>query len=660
MAAKGDATTARVPIVDPTAIGMTVPGVTQLCDEHLERAAALLAQIVSGKKGGTTSKFDDTFGLLDDALLTVQNGSDFPYLMGVAHPDEMVRKAAQLCETKTDRLVTSLWLDTKLYGTLKAFAETKPKVSAEKQRFINHALRDFRRGGIELGAEQQTRLRALNAELTQLGQRFIAAISSSRGSIRVRAGSLAGLDDVYRNSHVPDSKGWVTITTDYPDYFPFVRYSRDRAAARRLYVEFTNRGGDDNVARLDRILALRHEKAKLLGYSNWADFAIEIRMAKNAATAQAFLQRVSAAIKTAAKTEYAEFLAEASRSKIKTHKGLIPPDRYFLTDRLRKRKYKLDTQLLAEYFEIGKVTKGLLAITSKMYGVEYKSVPAAAWHESVQAFEVHADGKRIGKFYLDLFPRKAKYKHAAMFTLRGAKGSSEGHTPIAALICNFPSPGKPMPHAQVVTYFHEFGHVLHQLLSRTETSRFAGTNTARDFVEAPSQMFEEWAWSRDTLDVFAIHRKTSSKIPADLLAALRRSRRAGLALSTQRQLFLAQLDLAYHTSPPGSDSTTILQAVHKDNFLFRYVEGTHFQSSFGHLISYDAGYYGYQWALSLSHDVLSRFKSEGLMNRATAADWRRHILSKGGSRDEASLVEAFLGRPATEQAYTDYLRGVQH
>jgi thimet oligopeptidase len=229
---------------------------------------------------------------------------------------------------------------------------------------------------------------------------------------------------------------------------------------------------------------------------------------------------------------------------------------------------------------------------------------------------------------------------------------------MAALVCNFPAPGKPMPHSQVVTYFHEFGHILHQLLSHTELSRFAGTNTARDFVEAPSQMFEEWAWSRETLDLFASHIESGKKIPDDLLTALRRSRRAGLALSTQRQLFLATLDLAYHTAKPGSDSTAILQKVHQKNFLFRYVKGTHFQSSFGHLISYDAGYYGYQWALSLSHDVLGRFKREGLLNTKTANDFRTSVLSRGGSRDETAMVQSFLGRPPSEKAYTDYLKGV--
>ncbi|HHH31419.1 MAG TPA: oligopeptidase A, partial [Polyangiaceae bacterium] len=268
-------------------------------------------------------------------------------------------------------------------------------------------------------------------------------------------------------------------------------------------------------------------------------------------------------------------------------------------------------------------------------------------------------GTRIGKFYLDLQPRDHKYKHAAMFAVRTAKKLRDGtrQTPIAALVCNFPEPGEPMGHDQVVTYFHEFGHVLHHLLTETELASVSGTNTARDFVETPSQMFEEWAWSRQVLDLFAKHRKTGAKIPAPMFDALTKSRRFGMALATERQLFLARLDLEYHVREPGFDTTKVLQEIHEEHFSFAYVPGTHFQSSFGHLIGYDAGYYGYQWALALAHDVLSRFKNEGLLNPTTAGDWRRKVLSKGGSLDERSLIEAFLGRPPSEKAYADFLEG---
>jgi thimet oligopeptidase len=294
-----------------------------------------------------------------------------------------------------------------------------------------------------------------------------------------------------------------------------------------------------------------------------------------------------------------------------------------------------------------------------MYGLEYKKVNDAAWHPSVGVYEVWSGKKRIGKFYLDLHPREAKYKHAAMFVVRSAKtlASGERQTPMASLVCNFPEPGQPMPHDQVVTYFHEFGHVLHHLLTETELAYFSGTSTARDFVEAPSQMFEEWAWSRDVLDLFARHKSTGEKIPDALFTAMTSARRYGNALHTERQVWLSRLDLAYHTRTPPFDTTEVLKEISDKHFSFAYIPGTHFQSSFGHLIGYDAGYYGYQWALSLAYDVLGRFKAEGLFNTKTAGDWRKSVLALGGSRDERELIHAFLGRDPSEQAYADYLMG---
>ncbi len=647
-------------LIDPVAQGMSVEGVTRLCDDNLEKARRIIHAIKSQDPQQTDAlSWDSTLGRLDDAFLSIFNASEFPYLMGVAHPAESVRNAARACETKTDKLVTGIFLDAELGRVIKAYASKREKLSPERQRYLEHTLRDFRRNGIDLPADKQARLREINDEITQLGQRFIAEISASTGSIKIKAAQLEGLPEAYKKAHPPDAKGWVTITTDYPDFYPFVKYAVDRRSAKDLYVHFVNRGGDVNVGRLDRLLALRHEKATMLGYDNWADYAIEPRMAKNAAEVSAFLDRVKAAIKPAVDAELAQFAAEFNRLTIKSGRQMLPSDRYFLTERLKDKLFKFDSKQLADYFEITAVTKGLLDITAKLYGIEYKTVPANAWHPDVTAHEVWSGGKRIGKFYLDLYSRDHKYKHAAMFSVRSPKKLRDGteQTPMAALMCNFPRPGEPMPHDQVVVFFHEFGHVLHHLLSQTELASFSGTNTVRDFVETPSQMFEEWAWDREVLDLFAKHIKTGEKIPDKLFAATTASRRFGEALATERQLFLARLDLAYHTHKPGFDTTKLLQQIHDQNFSFTYVPGTHFQSSFGHLIGYDAGYYGYQWALALAHDVLSRFKKEGLFNTGTATQWRNLVLARGGADDPKAMLTAFLGRPPSEQAYADFLRG---
>lgn len=645
-------------VIDPVALGMTVPGVEKLCDEHLALGRELLAAIKKvDAKGEKALTWQATLGRLDDAFLSIGNASEFPYLMGVVHPDQAVREAAQKCETKTDELMTSIWLDADLAAVVKAYAKVAKGLSVERQRFLDHTLRDFRRNGLDLSAEAKERIKKINKEETDLSQNFIKEIGKSQDFIEVTAKQLEGLPDDYIKSHPPQASGKIRISTDYPDYYPFVKYALDREAARDLYVKFANRGGDENVERLAQLLSLRQEKAKMLGYATWADYAIEPRMAKNAEGALAFLDRVAVAIKPAVDKELAQFRAEYKKLKKKGDKAMLPSDRYFLTERLKDTLYQFDSKEIASYFEIDAVTKGLLDITAKMYGIEYKAVAEPTWHPDVKVFEVWSKGANVGKFYLDMHPRENKYKHAAMFTIRTAKTLADGtrQTPVAALVCNFPPPGESMPHDQVVTYFHEFGHVLHHLLTNTELAAFAGTSTARDFVEAPSQMFEEWAWSREVLDLFARHRESGDKIPEALFEKMTKARKTGLALHTERQLWLARLDLAYHTEAPPYDTTKTLREVHDKHFSFAYVDGTHFQSSFSHLIGYDAAYYGYQWALALAYDVLSRFKSEGLFNQKTAAEWRERVLSRGGSDDEKKLITAFLGREPSEKAYGDFL-----
>ncbi|WP_437595265.1 M3 family metallopeptidase [Sorangium sp. So ce590] len=651
---------------DPVPHGITAGGVKQLCDDHL-RAAHEHLDAIRALRGAPPEKltYPATLRRFDDAVLEVNSAGDFPYLMGVAHPDAAVREAARLCEPKVDRFTTAMWLDADLAAVIKAYAETdeaRETLKGERARLLSDVLRDFRRNGLSLPPDRQQRLRDVNEQITRIGQEFMANLSTANGSIEIAPASLQGLPKEYVAKHPPTANGKVEISTDYPDFFPFVTYAKDRKAALDLYVLFTNRGGEKNVKLLERLLALRSEKAKMLGYKSWADYAIEPRMAKTSGAVRAFLDQVKTALKEPAKAEFAELMKEHARLGGKPTDRLPPSERYFLEDRVRASKYQFNSQALSDYLEIGAVKQGLMDITARMYGVEYKEVPAKAWHPDVTAYEVRSEGKAIGKFYLDLYSRPDKYKHAAMFAVRTAKLLDDGswQTPVAALECNFPKPGAQpalMSHEDVVTFFHEFGHVLHHLLTRSELASYSGTATVRDFVEAPSQMFEEWAWSREVLDLFAKHHATGEKIPDDLFQAMTRARGFGRALATQRQLTLASIDLELHSRDPGFDTTLVVEQAQRANESFAFVKGTHLQSSFGHLITYDAGYYGYQWALSLSRDVLTRFKQEGLLNPVVARAFRDEVLARGGGVEAGELVARFLGRPPRHDAYLAYLQG---
>ena len=650
---------------DPVPPGLSVDGEKRVCDDHLKAAAALVGRIKALKSAPPAElTYDATLGRFDRAVLETLEGGQMPYLMAVAHPDAAVREAAKLCEPKTEKFTTALYLDADLAAVLQAYASKNEPLEGERKRLLADVLRDFRRNGLGLPPDKQDRLRHLNEEITKLGQDFEANIASAAGKIEVHTKQLAGLPAEYVAKHKLNKAGKIEITTDYPDYFPFVTYASDRRSALDLYVAFTNRGGEENVQILERLLKLRREKATLLGYATWADYAIEPRMAKTAKNVRDFLAEVRDAVREPAKAELAELMRAHVKLGGKKDDKLPPPDRYYLSDRVKADKYKFDSKELSAYFEVSAVTRGLLAITARMYGLEYRPVTVVAWHPDVTAYDVVSGGNVIGRFYLDLYSREGKYKHAAMFPLRTPARLADGRylAPIAALECNFPKPGPEaalMSHEEVVTFFHEFGHVLHHLLTRSELATYAGTNTVRDFVEAPSQMFEEWAWSREVLDMFARHHKSGATIPDDLFKAMHAARTFGRALDTQRQVFLAMLDQELHTRDPGFDSTRVVEEVQQATDSFAYVKGTHFQSSFGHLISYDAGYYSYQWALALSRDVLTRFKKDGLLNAATATSWRDEVLAKGGGADERATVKAFLGREPNNAAYFAYLRGAE-
>jgi thimet oligopeptidase len=651
--------------VDPVPMGLTKEGVTRVCDEGLARAKSLLDEVKSqAGRPPADLTWDTTLGKLDLVFLAMKNAGDFPALMAVAHPDGAVREAAKACEPKVDRFDTALYLDDALAGVVKAYAQKGEPLKGARARLLEHTLRDFRRNGLELPKDKRRELTEMNERLTALAQEFETNLSAATLSLEATPKQLDGLPASYMESHKPGPSGKIKVTTDYPDYFPVIQYAKDRAFALELYKLFDNRAAEKNVALLESIIALRHKKALLLGYDTWAAYVLEKRMAKDPKRVAAFLDDLRRHVDKKSAEEMADFRAMKKKLGQDPKGPVYPSDRLYLEDQVRKEKYGLDSKAVSEYLEVGKVKTGLLTVTEKLYGVHYKEAPdAPKWHGDVTAYDVTDDaGRPLGRFYFDLYPRDGKYKHAAVFSIRDTRLMADGSRllPIAAIECNFPkpAPGAPalMSHQDAVTFFHEFGHVLHHLLSRSELAAFSGTSVQRDFVEAPSQMLEEWAWSKEVLDLFATHHKTGEKIPDALYTAMVRSRSFGRGLHTSRQLFLAALDQSYHTAKEHPvASTKVLEDVQNAYTPFKYVENTHFQATFGHLMGYDASYYGYQWALALAEDMFSRFKKDGLFDPKAAADYRAAVLEPGGSEDAEALVTRFLGRPPSNDAYKAWL-----
>ncbi len=648
--------------IDPVAQGMTADGIVRLCDDGIAHAIMMRDQIraLASQPDEQLTK-DSVLLAFDELTYALQLAGAFASLMNLAHPDVAVREAAKTSEPKIDAFVTALYMDATLSEIFERFAKKGESLSGPEQRLLDFTRRDFRRNGLLLDAAGQEKLRNLNQELTQLGQTFEENIAKVTASIEVAPEQLEGLPDNYRASRKPNDHGKIVITTDYPDLVPFMKYAKDREAAKQLFILNNTRAQKENLPILDQLIALRNEKAHLLGYQTWADYVLEPRMAKNSKRVRDFIDDLHKDLKPAAQQEFAE-LMKIYRANGGTAERIPASDAGYIHELAARQTCSLDSQKVSAYFELHAVKNGVLGIASQLYNIRFvRRDDLPSWHADVEIYDINTvDGATIGRCYLDLYPREGKYKHMAVFGIRETKKLADGtrQIPMCAMVCNFPKPDAHpalLSHDDVTTFFHEFGHLLHHIVSESELASFAGTSVARDFVEAPSQMFEEWAWSRESLDLFARHYQTGEKLPDDLFAAMTAERSFGVALFTERQLQLADLDLTYHTRAPGFDSTAVVREMQQEYSPFGFIDGTTFQATFGHLVGYDAGYYGYQWALSIAMDLFSRFKTTGIMDHATATAYHAHILSRGGSEDENDMVKNFLGRDGNAQAYKAFL-----
>jgi thimet oligopeptidase len=403
------------------------------------------------------------------------------------------------------------------------------------------------------------------------------------------------------------------------------------------------------------MLEKRHELAALLGYPSWASYVTEDKMIGSAQAAADFVARISAAAEARMRQEY-QALLEHRRRDDPAAERVEAWDSQLLTEAVRKERHGFDAQAVRPYFELSRVQQGVLEVTARLFGLTYRPVPdAPVWHSDASCFEVLEEGKVLGRFYLDLFPREGKYKHAAQFTLRS--GQSGRALPEAVLVCNFPRPGALLEHGEVVTFFHEFGHLLHHLLGgRTRWAGISGVRTEWDFVEAPSQMLEEWCWDASVLSGFARHHQSGAPIPAELVARMRAADEFGKGLRVRQQMYYAAVSLAFHGEDPRSlDTTALMARLQEELTPFRYVPETYFHESFGHLEGYSALYYTYMWSLVIAKDLFGAFRREGLMNAATAIRYRKSVLEPGGGAKAADLVRDFLGREYDFRAYEEWL-----
>jgi thimet oligopeptidase len=449
----------------------------------------------------------------------------------------------------------------------------------------------------------------------------------------------------------------VAITTNNTDFLPFMTYARDGAARERLWRLYLLRASPQNAAVLDEMLRKRAELARLLGYPSWAAYVTEDKMIGSDVAAAAFVEKVAQASARRLARDYEELLAR--KRKDDPAAGRVDAwDSAYYQERVKAEAYGFDSREARPYLEYGRVRDGVLEVTARLFGISYRRVEGApTWHPDVEAFDVLEGGRKLGRIYLDMHPREGKYKHYAQFTV--SSGVAGKRLPEGALVCNFPRPGAEpalLDHSDVKALFHEFGHLVHHLLAgRTRYALHSGVSTEWDFVEAPSQMLEEWTWDPAVLATFARHHRTGEPIPAELVRRMRRADDYGKGLFVRQQMFYAAMSLELHRRDPAALDVPRLVAELQERYTpFAFVPGTARHLSFNHLEGYSAIYYTYMWSLVIAKDLFTVFQREGLMSPA-ALRYRRSVLEPGGSKPAAELVKDFLGRPAGFEAYASWL-----
>lgn len=640
---------------------VTAESVTTEADTALERANALVQRSVTTHDRPT---FDDTLKPLELAGAAISVGYGRGAFLAQVHPEADVRDAGQAAEERLTKWRVAIAFRGDVYRAVAAFADTPEarSLSGERARLLEHWLRDFRRAGHELPAEQRGELEQLRSRLVELEVAFARNLNEYQDWIDVVREGLDGLPPSFVERLKPGERpGSYRVSLDYPEVNPFLERARHRGHREAIFRKSWNKAVEQNRPLLVEALDVRRRIAALLEHPTWAHYAMEVKMASTPERVRDFYDQLVPSLEEAARREIA--VLRQLHADTGATDPIQPWDWRFYDTRLSMEEHGVDQTEVSEYLPLDPVLDGMFALTGEVFGLEYERVADAhAWHPSVQLFRIRdrASGELLAHFYADLFPRDGKYGHAAAFPLLIGHMGADGRyvRPVSAIVANFtpPSGERPSllthgPHGEVETLFHEFGHILHMSLTRAEFTRFSGAETEWDFVEAPSQIMEHWVWEPEVLARFARHYWTGEPIPRELIERMAASRYLNVGLRATRQVFFGTMDLALHATRGEPD----LEAAMRDSWevtQLPYPDDTFMLAGFGHVMGgYDAGYYGYLWAEVIGDDMWGRFAAEGITSPQVGAEYRRSVLEPNGSRSGDELVASFLGRPASIENY---------
>jgi thimet oligopeptidase len=630
-------------------------------DHVLVQAEKIKREIINVNNNQRT--FVNTLLRIDDLYTVIESVWSPGYLMGSVHTNKDIRDEGIASSKTIQNYITDLSLDNNLYQAVLSYSKTKnaSELTGYRKKYLNDVMLDYKRSGFSLPSKQREKVKDVLDRLTELGLEFDKNIRSSQDTLFLNASDLDGLPENYKKERL-QKDGTYAIDTSYPSYSPFMNQAESDDARKSLRYKYNNRASDSNIEVLEDILRNRIKLVNLLGYSSYAEYRTEDRMAKNPNNVWNFENDLKKKLRTKALSDVNEMLKIKSAKTGKRASLIHPWESGYYKNQVKLKNYSLDSELVRQYFEFNNVTQGLFTIYQTLFNVRFERVEnASVWHEDVQMFSIYDknSGDLIGDFYLDMFPRANKYSHAAAFSVVMGKKTKDGYQrPTTSLVCNFPKPTEYQPslltHDNVETYFHEFGHLVHGVLTKAALVSYAGTSVARDFVEAPSQMLENWVWQKESLELFAKHYQTGEPIPDELLNKMIAAKNINSGTAGLQQVFYGILDFSLNDGfdPDGIKSTTdLVKELQNEVTLYPYQEGTNQQASFGHLNGYGAAYYGYKWSEVYAHDMFSIFKEKGILDPKTGLRYRKIILEKGGTIDPLDLVKEFLGREPNSDAF---------
>lgn len=621
----------------------------------LEKDLAALIAIPQAER-----TFENTIMGYERAFDNYGNALGMSGFLSYVSTDKQFRDAANDLQMQISQYMVDVATRRDVYKAIREYTDTNPRLDPVQAKLVKEMLIGFKNSGMDLNDADLEKFKALNKEKAEYIIKFDKNIQEYKDSLAVTQEQLRGLGEDYIQKLSKTDDGKYLVTLDYPDYVPFMQNADDEQARKELEFKFNRRGGQENVELLEKTLTLRREIARLLGYKNHAELRLEDRMAKNPKTVMAFLKDLQKKLKPLGKKEDKEMIAYKNSKTGKNSRTLYSWESGYWSNKFRKENLELDSEKIKEYFPSQVVIDGMLDLFGGVFGITFEPVNIPVWHPDVKAFKIKdkASGELVAYFYMDLYPREGKYKHAACFGLVEGEEKQDGtyQIPFVAIVANLNKPSGDTPsllkHSEVETLFHEFGHVLHNALTKAKYSAFSGTSVSWDFVEAPSQMLERWAWDPQVLKKISKHYKTGEALPDDLIKRMIAAKNFGAGGMYLRQDFFAQYDMTLHTADTTPDTTKLYFELTKKIRGLPLTKGTIPQASFGHIMGgYDAGYYGYLWSEVIAEDFFGEFKKNGIFNPETGLKFRREILEKGGTLDEEKMVENFLGRPADNKPF---------